>query len=78
MTDRLSEPSNPLSPIQRLWHALPKGHSLDGEAWSRRHRGVIWFVWAHAVGVPMFGVFIDRYVLLGSIGGMILTGLQLA
>jgi len=67
-----------LTPVLRLWHTLPKGHSLDDEAWSRRHRGIVWFVWAHAVGVPMFGVFIDRYVLLGSIGGMILTGLQLA
>ena len=64
-----------LTPVLQLWHALPKGHSLDGEVWSRRHRGIVWFLWLHAVGVPLFGFLMDRYVLLGSIGGLILTGL---
>lgn len=64
-----------LTPVLRLWHALPKGHSLDDEAWFPRHRGIVWFLWMHAVGVPVFGFLMDRYVLLGSIGGLILTGL---
>ncbi len=60
MTVRLSEPSNPLSSIRRLWHALPKGHSLDGEVWSLRHRGIVWLLGVHAVGVPVFGLFTGR------------------
>lgn len=41
MTVRLSEPSNPLSSIRRLWHALSKGYLLDGEVWARRHRRIV-------------------------------------
>ncbi|MDR4467171.1 MAG: ATP-binding protein [Nitrospira sp.] len=58
-----------------LWEALPKGLSLEGEEWARRHRGIVWFLWAHAVGVPLLGFAVGRYVFLGLIGGVVLLGL---
>ena len=64
-----------LNPVLWLWYALPKGHTLDGEEWSRRHRGIVWFLWVHAVGVPILGALMGRYIFLGLMGGLILAGL---
>ena len=75
MVARSTEPSNPLSYIQQLWHALPRGHSLENEEWLRRHRGIVWLLWVHAVGVPVFGLLTSQYVPLGFLGGLILMGL---
>lgn len=74
------EPSPPpltrssLNRVRRLWDALPKGRSLEGEEWSRRHRGIVWLLWVHAVGIPLFGLLMGRYVILGLVGGMVLMG----
>jgi len=43
----------PVNRACRFWHALPKGHTLEGEEWWRRHRGIVWLLWAHAVGVSL-------------------------
>lgn len=59
-----------LSPVLRLWHVLPQGHSLESEEWLRRHRRIVWLLWLHALAVPVFGLVISRYVSLGLIGGV--------
>ena len=63
------------SAIQWLWGALPKGRSLEAEEWGRRHRGIVWLLWLHAGGVPLYSLLASQYVSLGLIGGVILGGL---
>jgi signal transduction histidine kinase len=75
MTFRLSEQSKPLSCIRWLWEALPQGYSLEGEEWQRRHRGIVWLLWLHAVGVPGFGLLTGSHALLGLVGGVTLAGI---
>ena len=75
MTVRLSEPSNPLSPIQRLWHALPKGHSLDGVVWVRRHRRILWLPWIQGEGAPLYVLLMSYRVWFGLSGSTTLVGL---
>ncbi|MGH2735177.1 MAG: putative bifunctional diguanylate cyclase/phosphodiesterase [Actinomycetota bacterium] len=36
--------------------ALPKGQSLPENVWRRRHNGIVWMVWAHVVGLFVFGL----------------------
>ena len=36
--------------------ALPRGRTLPPEVWARRHRTLVWLVWAHAVALPIFGM----------------------
>ncbi len=62
-------------PMRRLWDILPHGYSLEHEEWLRRHRGIVWLLWLHAAGVPMFGLLVGHHVLLGLIGGGVLGGL---
>ncbi len=67
------EPSNSLSCIRRLWHALPQGYSLQSDDWLQRHRGIVWFLWLHAAGIPLFALLMSQYVQLGFIGGIMLA-----
>ena len=71
--DRWSAPSKPLSYIRQLWHALPQGHSLVGEEWLRRHRGLIGLLWLHAAGLPIFGLLMNRHEQLSLSGSIILA-----
>ena len=61
--------------IRQLWDALPQGRSLENEEWLRRHRGIVWLLWLHAAGVPVFGLLVGSHALLGLVGGVILVGL---
>lgn len=61
--------------VTRLWQDLPQGHSLESDEWARRHRGIVWLLWLHAVAVPVFGVWEGHYPMLGFVGGAILAGL---
>jgi diguanylate cyclase (GGDEF)-like protein/PAS domain S-box-containing protein len=36
--------------------ALPRGRTLPDEAWDRRHRAMLWILWAHVVVLPVFGL----------------------
>ena len=54
--------------------ALPRGHQLESKEWERRHCGIIWLLWLHAAGVPVFGLLVGSYSLLGLVGGVILVG----
>ncbi|HEX5425583.1 MAG TPA: histidine kinase dimerization/phospho-acceptor domain-containing protein, partial [Candidatus Acidoferrales bacterium] len=75
MTARSSEASNPLSYIQQLWHALPQGHSLEGEEWLRRHRGTVWLLWLHAAGLPIFALLMNWHEQLSFAGSIVLAAL---
>jgi len=35
---------------------LPRGHLISEETWARRHRAVVLLLWAHVVGVFLFGL----------------------
>jgi diguanylate cyclase (GGDEF)-like protein/PAS domain S-box-containing protein len=36
--------------------SLPRGKTLPPRVWARRHRTLVWLVWAHAVALPIFGL----------------------
>ena len=36
--------------------ALPRGQTLPYEAWLRRHRVMVWILWAHVVALPVFAL----------------------
>ncbi len=59
---------------RQLWAALPRGDSLETAEWSRRHRGIVWLLGCHAVGVPLFSFMTGSYVWLGLVGGGLLGG----
>ena len=63
--------------VIRLWHDLPQGHSLDCQEWARRHRGIVYLMWLHAIGLPTFGLMTTHHVLLGVIGGVVLAVLAI-
>src|SRR5947209_11101410 len=45
----------------RIWRAirdaLPQGQTLPYDAWARRHRALMWILWAHVVVLPVFALF---------------------
>jgi diguanylate cyclase (GGDEF)-like protein/PAS domain S-box-containing protein len=49
-----------LSQSSELWAAvkrvLPQGQTLPDAAWARRHRTMIWILWAHVLGLPIFAL----------------------
>jgi diguanylate cyclase (GGDEF)-like protein/PAS domain S-box-containing protein len=45
------------SAIARLIAALPAGKTLPPEVWARRHRTMVWLVWAHVLGLAAFGAW---------------------
>jgi hypothetical protein len=46
---------------------LPRGQTLPADAWARRHRAMLWILWAHVLALPAFSL------LRGSNLGMSLT-----
>jgi diguanylate cyclase (GGDEF)-like protein/PAS domain S-box-containing protein len=58
----LEGPSSPAhafplrAPLTRIAASLPRGKTLPPEVWARRHRTLVWLVWAHALGLPLFGL----------------------
>jgi diguanylate cyclase (GGDEF)-like protein/PAS domain S-box-containing protein len=42
--------------VARLAGALPRGKTLPPEVWARRHRTLLWLLWAHAIALPLFGL----------------------
>ncbi|MCA1818513.1 MAG: PAS domain-containing sensor histidine kinase [Halobacteriales archaeon] len=71
---RLSRPSA-LSWVKGY---LPEGHGLPNHEWSVRHRAVILFVFAHAVGLAIFGLArgwplpyaLGEGAFIGALGGV--------
>lgn len=62
-----------LQQVTRLWHDLPQGRSLERDEWSRRHRGIVWLMWLHVIGLPAFGLWTTHHIPLGIWGGVILA-----
>jgi PAS domain S-box-containing protein len=44
-------PRSPLPALDRARASLPRGRTLPDVTWARRHRGIVWLVWLHAVGL---------------------------
>lgn len=73
MTGHQSDFSALFPYVTNLWHDLPQGHLLEHNDWVRRHRGIVWLLWLHAIGLPIFGLWTTHHVLLGMEGGVILA-----
>ncbi len=41
---------------------LPKGLPISDEAWNGRHRFLLYLLWTHAFGVPVFAMWMDSSV----------------
>ncbi len=41
---------------RRIRNALPEGRTLPEDLWSRRHRGILVLLWAHAALIPLFAI----------------------
>jgi hypothetical protein len=35
---------------------LPSGQLLTPEVWARRHRGIVWLLWLHVVGIAVYAL----------------------
>ncbi len=63
---------------------LPQGGTLPADSWVRRHRGVVFLLWAHAVCIPIYaltmgysgrhslaeGVVVPTAAVVASMGGL--------
>ena len=54
----------------RLRKALPQGGSLPEEVWRQRHRALLILLWAHAVGLVVFGAARGYGVLHSAADGL--------
>ena len=56
---------------RRIRNALPEGRTLPEELWTRRHRGILVLLWAHAALIPVFalarGLSVPHTILEGAI-----------
>jgi diguanylate cyclase (GGDEF)-like protein/PAS domain S-box-containing protein len=52
--------SSTINEIQRIATTirgvLPRGQTLPAEAWARRHRAMLWILWAHVLALPAFSL----------------------
>jgi diguanylate cyclase (GGDEF)-like protein/PAS domain S-box-containing protein len=51
-----SERRRPRNVLRRLTALLPHGRSLPEADWARRHRAMVWLVWANAIGLGLFAL----------------------
>jgi diguanylate cyclase (GGDEF)-like protein/PAS domain S-box-containing protein len=42
--------------LARAFASLPTGKTLPPAVWARRHRTLVWLVWAHVIALPLFGL----------------------
>jgi signal transduction histidine kinase len=63
--------------IWDLWHqvaaALPRGHGLPQRDWERRHRGMLFVLWAHAAGIFLYVLLRDRDLLHAVVEGGVVS-----
>jgi len=59
--------------MKALVASLPRGKTLPPRVWARRHRTLVWLVWAHAVALPLFGLARGY-----GIGHVVIDGLPIA
>jgi serine phosphatase RsbU (regulator of sigma subunit)/anti-sigma regulatory factor (Ser/Thr protein kinase) len=49
-------PEGRFSLRQRVLHILPRGGTLPAESWDRRHQGILFLLWAHALVIPIYAL----------------------
>lgn len=64
--------------LSNLLAALPKGDVLDEPAWSVRHRGILYILWLHVLGVPLYGAYMGVGPSLYLGGGALLGAIAIA
>ncbi|HNV26348.1 MAG TPA: ATP-binding protein [Nitrospira sp.] len=64
--------------LSNLLAALPKGDALDEAAWSARHRGILFILWLHVLGVPFYGAYMEAGPNLYLGGGVLLGAIAIA
>ncbi|MCW5798958.1 MAG: PAS domain S-box protein [Nitrospira sp.] len=64
--------------LSHLLAALPKGDTLDEPAWSVRHRGILYILWLHVLGLPLYGAYMDAGPSLYLGGGVLLATIAIA
>ena len=67
--------------FSNLLAALPKGDALGEPAWAVRHRGILYVLWLHVLGVPLYGAYMGAelglYLGSGALLGAIAIAAQL-
>src|SRR4051794_35413921 len=57
---------------------LPRGGSLPDDEFERRHRGLVWLLWASAVGMPAYSLVVGWPILHSALHGATVVVLALA
>ena len=63
--------------FSNLLAVLPKGDTLDESAWATRHRGILYILWLHVLGVPFYGAYMDADPALYLGGGALLGAIAI-
>ncbi|MHA6785180.1 ATP-binding protein [Pseudonocardia saturnea] len=76
------------APAGRLWDYLPRGNTLEDQAWRRRHRLLRWTLGLHLPGLALLGLALGNSALLigaalvgpvlGLVMGVLVTNRRLA
>src|SRR5919107_5461265 len=64
--------------VSRALAKLPKGGSLDDDAWRRRHGGIIILLWAHVPGIVVFAQLMGEGALHGLVESLPVAALAVA
>ena len=62
-----------LSAVRAAWAALPRGTSLAPDVWEHRHRLIVALVWAHVVGLAVFGWLTGDSLVHGALHGAVVA-----
>jgi diguanylate cyclase (GGDEF)-like protein/PAS domain S-box-containing protein len=62
--------------VAGLRDSFPRGQTLPPEEWDRRHRVMLWILWAHVVALPVFSVLagLDPSTAIASVVPIALAG----
>jgi hypothetical protein len=64
--------------VARALAKLPKGGSLDDDAWRRRHRGIVILLWAHVPSIIVFAQLMGEGALHGLLESLPVAALAVA
>jgi signal transduction histidine kinase len=66
--------ASPRSPLNQLRRFLPRGDTLPGAVWEKRHRFLIALLAAHALVLPIFGMAMGYSVVHSILEGGLIPG----
>jgi methyl-accepting chemotaxis protein len=66
--------ASPGWPLSQLRRSLPRGDTLPGEVWEKRHRFLVALLAAHAVALPIFGLAMGLSVVHIILEGGLIPG----